>query len=67
MTCPKIRYRDRIAAELALARITNRDRSHRDKTETRTYRCPKCGGGWHLTSKPRIYSRKRPSSPPDAT
>ncbi|MEV7364285.1 hypothetical protein [Streptomyces sp. NPDC091299] len=48
-TCPtgKLRYRDRIAAQLALTRIDNLDPRRR---EQRTYRCPTCRG-WHLTSQ----------------
>lgn len=50
-TCPtgKFRYRDRIAALLALGRIDNVDPGRR---ESRVYRCPQCRG-WHLTSKPK--------------
>ncbi|GAA1593756.1 hypothetical protein GCM10009678_89940 [Actinomadura kijaniata] len=49
--CPtgKVRFRDRIAATLALATIQRNDRPGRDKLEARVYRCPSCGG-WHLTS-----------------
>ena len=52
MSCAKRRYRDPIAAKLALATIRQRDNSNRPKTETRWYRCNLCGG-IHLTSKPR--------------
>jgi hypothetical protein len=50
-TCPtgKLRYRDRIAAQLALTRIDN---ANPDRGEKRTYRCHLCRG-WHLTSKPK--------------
>lgn len=48
--CGKHRYRDRVAALLALAKIRAADSSRRPKTEQRAYRCPDCGG-WHLTSK----------------
>jgi hypothetical protein len=52
MTCRKRRYRDRIAAQLALSTIQTKDKTDRDKTERRAYRCPTCKG-WHLTSKGR--------------
>lgn len=38
--CEKIRYRDRIAALLAMANAQHRDASHRPKAEQRAYRCP---------------------------
>ncbi|MGK5557595.1 hypothetical protein ACSNOI_38905 [Actinomadura kijaniata] len=44
-----MRFRDRIAATLALATIQRNDRPGRDKLEARVYRCPSCAG-WHLTS-----------------
>lgn len=50
--CPtpgKHRFRDRIAAELALATIHRKDKASRPKRERRAYPCP-CGG-WHLTSR----------------
>ncbi|MFC9975895.1 hypothetical protein ACFVH6_33900 [Spirillospora sp. NPDC127200] len=49
--CPsgKVRFRDRIAATLALATIQHDDRPGRPKIEARVYRCPSCAG-WHLTS-----------------
>ena len=47
----KIRYRDEIAAALALATVRHQDGPRRPKLEQRAYRCPACGG-WHLTSKP---------------
>lgn len=50
MTCRKLRYRDRIAAQLALAQVIRQDKPHRQKTEARAYRCPSCRG-WHLTSR----------------
>jgi hypothetical protein len=50
VTCSKIRYRDRIAALLALA-STGRADQRREKNEVRAYRCPDCGG-W-LTSQRR--------------
>lgn len=54
-TCPtgKWRYRDRIAALLALAGIDNTNPKRR---EQRAYRCPNCRG-WHLTSKPKGRTR----------
>lgn len=51
--CPtgKRRYRDDLAARIALAGIRHRNHApHRQ--EQRAYRCPKCRG-WHLTSQPR--------------
>ena len=48
--CRKRRYRDRIAALLALAGTGRRKRTR--KQETRAYRCPACKG-WHLTSQPK--------------
>lgn len=52
--CPtgKIRYRDRVAALMALASTHRKDGSSRPKLERRAYRCPDCHG-WHLTSKGR--------------
>ncbi|MFI8962091.1 hypothetical protein ACIGO8_08240 [Streptomyces sp. NPDC053493] len=44
----KARYRDEVAAKLALARI---DTGHGNRRERRAYRCPHCRG-WHLTSRP---------------
>ena len=54
--CRKIRYRDRIAALLALASAQRTDGSRRPKLERRAYRCPTCHG-WHLTSRTREASR----------
>lgn len=48
--CRKIRYKDEIAARVALARTTRADGSRREKREQRAYRCTTCRG-WHLTSK----------------
>lgn len=48
--CGKIRYHDRVAAMLALAKA-QRSPSRR-RHESRAYHCPKCDG-WHLTSKRR--------------
>lgn len=48
--CTKRRYRSRVDALLALARIQYRDSSNRDKREQRAYRCSRCFG-WHLTSR----------------
>lgn len=49
--CPtgKQRYRDRIAALLALSKISGE--TNRVRIERRAYRCEKCRG-WHLTSQP---------------
>jgi hypothetical protein len=48
--CPsrKVRYRDKLGAQIALA-STHRARSSR-RDEVRVYRCPRCNG-WHLTSR----------------
>lgn len=51
MKCSKIRYRDRVAALLALANTQHKDSSTRTKTERRAYKCPNCKG-FHLTSAP---------------
>ncbi len=51
MTCPsgKVRYHDRIKAQLVLASIRKKH-ERRPKGERRAYECPKCHG-WHLTSQ----------------
>jgi len=46
--CGKVRYPDRVAALLALAKAGRRRSGRRE--EARAYPCPKCKG-WHLTSK----------------
>lgn len=51
-SCRKRRYRDRIAALLALAATGRRKHARNPKQETRIYRCPACKG-WHLTSQPK--------------
>lgn len=48
--CVKIRYRDEIAAKLALAKLGRQDKP--GHTEARAYPCPACRG-WHLTSQKR--------------
>lgn len=49
-TCErKRRFRDRIAAEMAIQRIATRG-VVTDKDPVRAYRCPDCRG-WHLTSR----------------
>ncbi|MFA7265753.1 MAG: hypothetical protein WC054_05525 [Candidatus Nanopelagicales bacterium] len=48
MTCRKVRYRDQIAALLALAVLDRQAKNGHD--EQRAYRCPNCKG-WHLTSE----------------
>lgn len=55
--CPtgKRRFRDRVAALLALAEIARADGERRE--EVRAYRCPECRG-WHLTSKA-VYERPK--------
>ena len=49
--CQKIRYRDRLAALLALARTQNTADAAGTRHERRAYQCPACRG-WHLTSQP---------------
>lgn len=49
MTCAKRRYRDEIAAKLALTNVKQKGDA-REKTPRRAYQCPKCHG-WHLTSR----------------
>jgi hypothetical protein len=51
--CTKWRYRTRVDALLALARIQRRDSSGREKQEQRAYHCSRCFG-WHLTSRPKF-------------
>lgn len=63
-SCGKRWYADRIAADLALARIRAWGRAlHKDPV--RSYHCPGCDG-WHLTSVPRWGAppipRPRPGS-----
>jgi len=49
VSCRKTRYRDEIAARIALAKIQQQDKP--DRGERSAYRCPDCHR-WHLTSKP---------------
>jgi hypothetical protein len=54
--CTKRRYRDRIAALMALANVQRRQQEHPSsavagkRQETRAYRCPN-RKGWHLTGE----------------
>ncbi|MEQ3540054.1 hypothetical protein WHI96_14590 [Pseudonocardia tropica] len=48
-SCGKRRFRDRIAADLALARIRCSGAA-RYRDPVRSYACPVCRG-WHLTSR----------------
>ena len=51
--CGKRKYRDEIAAKLALATIARKDRSGRhghEAKECRYYKCP-TGNHYHLTSQ----------------
>ncbi|GAB2824906.1 hypothetical protein GCM10022221_23670 [Actinocorallia aurea] len=50
----KLWFRDRIAAELALAALQrpNGGWERREKAISSVYRCPSCRG-WHLTSRSR--------------
>lgn len=57
MTCKKIRYRDKIAAMMALASTSKARSSKRD--EGRFYCCPDCKG-WHLTSKAKSWKNEFP-------
>lgn len=50
MRCAKVRFRDKISADLAVVRRGRYDH-RREKTETRSYQCRHCGS-WHLTSQP---------------
>lgn len=52
MSIEKVRYRDRIAALVALSAAQRTDGSGRPKTERRAYQCTGCGA-WHLTSQGR--------------
>lgn len=49
MGCGKRRFRDEIAAKLALSRVDQRG-GPREKEPRRAYPCPACKG-WHLTSQ----------------
>lgn len=62
VSCGKTRFVDRIAADLALARIRAHGRA-RGKEPIRSYCCPRCHG-WHLTSAP---PRRNHSAPPKVT
>lgn len=55
-SCGKRWYGDRIAADLALARIRTWGRVMR-KDPVRSYHCPGCDG-WHLTSVPDRWSAR---------
>lgn len=57
VTCKKQRFKDEIAAKLALAKIGNKNRPG-SRAESRAYHCPKCKG-WHLTSQ----SKRGPTAP----
>lgn len=50
--CPsgKVRYKDRLGANLALMRIRAKDNTKRDRSEDHAYECSQCLG-WHLTSQ----------------
>ena len=49
--CRKVRFRDKVAALIALSRADLKaKRGNTNRRETRAYRCPHCAG-WHLTSK----------------
>jgi hypothetical protein len=63
-TCGKRWYGDRIAADLALARIRAWGRAL-GKDPMRSYSCPGCGG-WHLTSVPGRSPVPRPRTGPES-
>lgn len=53
--CTKRKYRDDIAAKLALANMQRKDGSNRDRIEVRAYEHKRSQGGcgyWHTTSQP---------------
>lgn len=50
-TCGKRRYRDKVTAEIALAKIWARDTGRSEKMPRRAYECGLCDG-YHLTSQP---------------
>lgn len=49
--CPskKVRHPSDLAAARALGRAAARARSYGEPEPVRYYRCPMCGGGFHLT------------------
>lgn len=47
--CRKRKFRDEIAAKLAIATIGRKDNTNRAKTEVRAYFHP-CCRAWHITS-----------------
>lgn len=52
MTCPSgktQRFRDELAAKMALARMQSESRDNAERREKRIYPCPLCKG-WHTTS-----------------
>lgn len=56
--CQKVRYPNKIDAELALGRIDKVAKKHRKsgvKQPERVYRCQLCKG-WHLTSEPKSWN-----------
>jgi hypothetical protein len=50
--CTKRRFKDRLAALMAMANIEARGEDRNGKVPKRAYLCPRCGG-WHLTSQGR--------------
>lgn len=52
--CPsgKVRHSSDLAAARALGRAAARARSYGEAEPVRYYRCPMCGGGFHLTKSP---------------
>lgn len=48
----KRRFRSKLDAQMALARIRGRTENESHDIPTRAYRCPHCKG-WHLTSQPK--------------
>lgn len=58
--CPskKRRYKDELAAKIALASTRAVTRASTERGEKRIYPCPRCGG-WHITSNNRGTYRPR--------
>jgi formate dehydrogenase maturation protein FdhE len=50
--CRKRKFRDEIAARLALASTRRQRHTHGEKEEASVYHCPICGS-WHMTSQVR--------------
>lgn len=60
--CVKRRFKDEIAAKLALANIQKTDGSNREAKEVRVYEHRRSNGGcgfWHTTSQPYMTWKER--------